>query len=102
MRIIVTGDRNWYAPDLAEQVINRLILRYGPSLVIVHGAATGIDRSFFGGVWRPRHGAGDSPGPLGGARRPAGGHPLRQAKSAVQRQCRVNKPLPTLLNCCLA
>ncbi len=46
MRIIVTGDRNWYAPDLAEQVINRLLVRYGPGLVIVHGAATGIDRSF--------------------------------------------------------
>ena len=46
MRIIVTGDRNWYAPDLAEQVLNRLLLRYGPGLVIVHGGATGIDRSF--------------------------------------------------------
>src|SRR3954451_6153310 len=46
MRIIVTGDRNWYAPDLAEQVLNRLMVRYGPGLVIVHGAATGIDRSF--------------------------------------------------------
>lgn len=46
MRIIVTGDRNWYAPDLAEQVLNRLLLRYGPGLVIVHGAASGIDRSF--------------------------------------------------------
>ena len=46
MRIIVTGDQNWYAPDLAEQVLNRLLLRYGPGLVIVHGGATGIDRSF--------------------------------------------------------
>jgi hypothetical protein len=46
MRIIVIGDRNWYAPDLAEQVLNRLLLRHGPSLVIVHGGATGIDRSF--------------------------------------------------------
>jgi hypothetical protein len=46
MRIIVTGDRNWYASDLAEQVINRLLVRYGPGLVIVHGGATGIDRSF--------------------------------------------------------
>lgn len=46
MRIIVTGDRNWYAPELAEQVLNRLLLRYGPGLVIVHGGATGIDRSF--------------------------------------------------------
>jgi hypothetical protein len=46
MRIIVTGDRNWYAPDLAEEVLNRLLRRYGPALVIVHGAGTGIDRSF--------------------------------------------------------
>jgi hypothetical protein len=29
MRVIVTGDRNWYAPELAEQVINRLLARYG-------------------------------------------------------------------------
>ena len=46
MRIIVTGDRNWYAPDLAEQVLNRLLVRYGSGLLIVHGAATAIDRSF--------------------------------------------------------
>lgn len=46
MRIFVTGDRNWFAPDLAEQVLNRLLARYGPGLVIVHGGATGIDRSF--------------------------------------------------------
>src|SRR4051812_10496453 len=46
MRIIVTGDRHWHAVELAEQVINRLLLRYGPGFVIVHGAASGIDRSF--------------------------------------------------------
>jgi hypothetical protein len=46
MRVIVTGDRRWYAPDLAVQVVNRLLFRYGPDLVIVHGAAEGIDRSF--------------------------------------------------------
>jgi hypothetical protein len=46
MRVIVTGDRNWNAPELAEQVLNRLLARSGPNLVIVHGAATGIDRSF--------------------------------------------------------
>jgi hypothetical protein len=46
MRIIVTGDRNWYAPDLAEGILNRLILRLWPGFVIVHGGATGIDRSF--------------------------------------------------------
>jgi hypothetical protein len=46
MRVLVTGDRHWYAPNLAEQVVNRLLVRYGPDLVIVHGAATGIDASF--------------------------------------------------------
>jgi hypothetical protein len=46
MRVIVTGDRNWYAPELAEKVVNRLRLRFGRGLVIVHGAATGIDQSF--------------------------------------------------------
>jgi hypothetical protein len=46
MRVIVTGNRQWYAPDLAEKLVNRLLRKYGPGLVIVHGAATGIDQSF--------------------------------------------------------
>jgi hypothetical protein len=46
MRIIVTGDRNWHAHDLVEQVLNRLLQRYGPGFIIVHGGATGIDRAF--------------------------------------------------------
>jgi hypothetical protein len=46
MRVIVTGDRNWYAPDLADQVVTRLLVRYGSGLVIVQGDAKGIDRSF--------------------------------------------------------
>ena len=29
-----------------KEVLNRLVARYGPGLVIVHGGATGIDRSF--------------------------------------------------------
>jgi hypothetical protein len=33
MRVIATGDRAWYAPELAEQIVNRLIARYGPGLV---------------------------------------------------------------------
>jgi hypothetical protein len=44
--ISVRVHRKWYAPDLAEQVVNRLLLRFGPGLVIVHGGATGIDASF--------------------------------------------------------
>jgi hypothetical protein len=46
MRVIVTGDRHWNVPELAEDVINRLLARYGPDLVIVHGGAAGIDQSF--------------------------------------------------------
>lgn len=58
MRIIITGDRKWYAPEQAEEVISRLIISYGGSLVIVHGAATGIDQSFSEACptarWKPR------------------------------------------------
>lgn len=46
MRVIVTGDRHWRPHELAEQVLNRLLARYGPGLIIVHGAATGIDAAF--------------------------------------------------------
>ena len=46
MRILVTGDRRWYSPELAARVLSRMIARYGRDIVIVHGAATGIDQSF--------------------------------------------------------
>jgi hypothetical protein len=46
MRILVTGDRHWRCDDLAEQIVNRLIARYGPDLVVVHGGAPGVDQSF--------------------------------------------------------
>jgi hypothetical protein len=46
MRVIVTGGRNGYAADLAEEVINQLVVKYGLGLVVVYGAATGIGRSF--------------------------------------------------------
>ncbi len=46
MRILVTGDRNWVCRDLTKSVIERLIARYGSDLVIVHGAATGVDTTF--------------------------------------------------------
>jgi len=46
MRVIIAGDRRWYAPDLARQVVNRLLRRHGPQLVIVHGGGDGIDRAF--------------------------------------------------------
>jgi hypothetical protein len=46
MRVIITGDRNWYAPEMAAEVVRRLLVRYGPDLVIVHRGASGIDWSF--------------------------------------------------------
>jgi hypothetical protein len=46
MHILVTGDRNWCCPELAEQVVNRLLARYGPNLVIIHGGACGVDNAF--------------------------------------------------------
>jgi hypothetical protein len=46
MRIIIAGERHWSAPELAEDIVNRLLARYGPELVVVHGGAPGIDQSF--------------------------------------------------------
>lgn len=45
-RVLVTGSRSWYCPGLAVRILERLVARYGPDLVIVEGGATGFDRSF--------------------------------------------------------
>jgi YspA, cpYpsA-related SLOG family len=46
MFILITGDRHWRCDDVAEQIINRLLARYGPDLVVVHGGAPGVDKAF--------------------------------------------------------
>src|SRR4051794_36561686 len=46
MRIIVTGDRYWACHKLAADILHRLVRRYGPDIVIVHGAGTGVEESF--------------------------------------------------------
>jgi hypothetical protein len=46
MRILVAGDRYWQCNELAAGIIRRLVARYGPDIVIVHGDATGVDESF--------------------------------------------------------
>ena len=46
MRILVTGDRFWFDPKLAAEIIRRLVDRYGSDIVIVHGGASGGDESF--------------------------------------------------------
>jgi hypothetical protein len=45
-RVLVTGDRNWFCLSLAERIIRRLIDRYGRDLIVVHGAARGVDSAF--------------------------------------------------------
>ena len=42
MRIIVAGDRNRYAAHLAEQALDRLLLRHAPAVVIAHSAPPGL------------------------------------------------------------
>ena len=46
MRILVTGDRHWNCTDLAARVVNRLVARYGPDMVIINGGACGVDEAF--------------------------------------------------------
>lgn len=47
LRVLITGSRDWACHAVAEQVIARLLARYGPNLVIVHGACdTGVDAAF--------------------------------------------------------
>jgi hypothetical protein len=41
MRVLVTGDRNWYDSNLTKQVVNRLLVQCGPGLVIVHPGGRG-------------------------------------------------------------
>ena len=44
---MITGDRTWHCDALATQVVGRLVARYGrDELVLVHGAATGVDSAF--------------------------------------------------------
>lgn len=46
MRIIVAGDRYWICPQLAASTLRRLVDRYGPDIVIVHGDGTGVEEAF--------------------------------------------------------
>lgn len=55
LRVLVAGSRSWPCHSVAEQVIARLLSRYGPNIVIVHGhCPTGVDAAFdeadYGGV----------------------------------------------------
>lgn len=46
LRVLITGSRDWAAHAVAEQVIARLLARYGPNLILVHGGAKGVDLAF--------------------------------------------------------
>jgi YspA, cpYpsA-related SLOG family len=46
MRVIVKGGRHWAALDLAEDILKRLLTKYGPNLVIIDGGACGVDKAF--------------------------------------------------------
>ena len=46
MRIVITGDAGWECRELATRVLRRLVARYGPDIVIIHGNEPGVDTSF--------------------------------------------------------
>lgn len=46
MRIVITGDTGWECRELASRVLRRLVARYGPDIVIIHGNESGVDSSF--------------------------------------------------------
>jgi hypothetical protein len=45
-RIIITGDRKWSPTLLVGRIVERPVVRYGSDVVVVHGDAAGIDRTF--------------------------------------------------------
>jgi hypothetical protein len=45
-RVLVTGDRHWDCAEIADRIVRSLRGRHGARLVIVHGAAAGVDAAF--------------------------------------------------------
>jgi hypothetical protein len=45
MSTLLVGDRHWQCPELAKQIVARLLARYGPDLLIIHGGEPGVDHS---------------------------------------------------------
>jgi hypothetical protein len=46
MRMLIAGDRRWHCHALAEQIVLRLLQRYGREIVIVNGGTPGVDWAF--------------------------------------------------------
>lgn len=44
-RVLVTGSRHWYCLSIADRIVRKLTQRHG-DVVIVHGAAPGVDSAF--------------------------------------------------------
>lgn len=78
MRVIITGSRSWHCPDLARRVVRSLAIKHGPALVIVHGAARGVDLSFAEAA--TELGVAQEPHPADWAAHGRGGGPIRNAE----------------------
>lgn len=46
IRVLVTGDRNFNCPDLAREILDKVVDKHGRDLVLVHGCGNGVDASF--------------------------------------------------------
>ncbi len=46
VRVIVSGDRRWNCRSLAIRIVYGLMVKHGTALLIVHGAAPGVDSAF--------------------------------------------------------
>jgi hypothetical protein len=46
MRIVIGGDQFWPCHRLASAILRRLVVRYGPDIVIVHSDDIGVVESF--------------------------------------------------------
>ena len=43
--ILIVGDRHWNCAELAEQIVSRLLVRYGLDVTIIHGGEPGVDHA---------------------------------------------------------
>jgi hypothetical protein len=41
----MTLNSHWSCTELAEQIVSRLLARYGPAIVVIHGGECGVDHA---------------------------------------------------------
>jgi YspA, cpYpsA-related SLOG family len=46
MRIVADGDQDWECYEMATRVLRRIVARYGPDIVVIHGNEPGVDQAF--------------------------------------------------------